>query len=67
MAIQRQTGKCKPTIRRWQARFMAEGCRRCCMKPHDGRQTAAAAGDDDGAGREGVVAVQPWWSPPAGR
>jgi transposase len=25
MAIQRQTGKGKPTIRRWQARFMAEG------------------------------------------
>jgi transposase len=25
MAIQRQTGKAKPTIRRWQARFMAEG------------------------------------------
>ncbi len=25
MAIQRQTGKSKPTIWRWQARFMAEG------------------------------------------
>src|SRR6202171_1015409 len=25
MAIQRQTGKGKPTIWRWQARFMAEG------------------------------------------
>src|ERR1700681_2091564 len=25
MAIQRQTGKGKPTISRWQARFMAEG------------------------------------------
>src|SRR6266496_1668484 len=25
MAIQRQTGKAKPTIWRWQARFMAEG------------------------------------------
>src|SRR6516162_4484653 len=25
MAIQRQTGKGKPTIRRWQARFVAEG------------------------------------------
>jgi hypothetical protein len=27
MAIQRQTGKGKPTIWRWQARFMAEGGR----------------------------------------
>jgi transposase len=25
MAVQRQTGKGKPTIWRWQARFMAEG------------------------------------------
>jgi len=25
MAIQRQTGKGKPTIWRWQARFMAQG------------------------------------------
>jgi len=27
MAIQRQTGNVKPNIRRWQARFMAEGGR----------------------------------------
>jgi Homeodomain-like domain-containing protein len=32
-AIQRQTGKGKPTIWRWQARFMAEGLTACCMKP----------------------------------
>jgi hypothetical protein len=29
MAIQRQTGKGKPTIWRWQARFMAEGSTDC--------------------------------------
>src|SRR3979490_649090 len=29
MAIQRQTGKGKPTIWRWQARFMAEGADGC--------------------------------------
>jgi Homeodomain-like domain len=29
MAIQRQTGKGKPTIWRWQARFMAEGVKAC--------------------------------------
>src|SRR6202795_1161069 len=28
MAIQRQTGKGKPTIWRWQARFLAQRCRR---------------------------------------
>src|SRR5580698_10153775 len=41
MAIQRQTGKGKPTIWRWQARFMAEGVdgllhdatRLCCKPP----------------------------------
>src|SRR5436309_14062776 len=32
MAIQRQTGKGKPTIWRWQARFMAEGVG-CCTRP----------------------------------
>ena len=32
MAIQRQTGKGKPTIWRWQARFMAEGVDACCMR-----------------------------------
>src|SRR5437763_17068339 len=42
MAIQRQTGKGKPTIWRWQARFMAEGARRNAA----GRQTALAAGGD---------------------
>ncbi len=31
LAIQRQTGKAKPTIWRWQARFMAEGSTGCCM------------------------------------
>jgi len=49
MAIQRQTGKGKPTIWRWQARFMAEGadgllhgqrgprgCRRCRRRPSSG-------------------------------
>src|SRR5260370_8431089 len=32
MAIQRQTGKGKPTIWRWQARLMAEGGDGCCTK-----------------------------------
>ena len=33
MAIQRQTGKGKPTIWRWRARFMAEGVSTvCCMR-----------------------------------
>ena len=32
MTIQRQTGKGKPTIWRWQARFMAEGVTACCMR-----------------------------------
>jgi hypothetical protein len=32
MAIQRQSGKAKPTIWRCQARFMTEGLTACCMK-----------------------------------
>ena len=46
MAIQRRTGKGKPTIRRWQVRFMAEGvdgllheATRSPGKPPVGRQT----------------------------
>ena len=47
MAIQRQTGKGKLTIYRWQARFMAEGdlwsvARRDAAEP----QEAAEGGDD---------------------
>ena len=37
MAIQRQTGKGKPTIWRWQARFMAEGRRWACCTRRRGR------------------------------
>src|SRR5260221_431022 len=46
MAIQRRTGKGKPTIRRWQVRFMAEGvdgllheATRSPGKPPVGRET----------------------------
>ena len=32
MAIERRSGKAKPTIWRWQARFVTEGLTACCMK-----------------------------------
>src|ERR1700674_1833083 len=47
MAIQRQTGKGKPTIWRWQARFMAEGVDGLL---HEATRQAAAAGGGDRAG-----------------
>src|SRR5512142_2950990 len=55
MAIQRQTGKGKPTSWRWRARFMAEGLD-AARRNAAGRQTAVAAGGDragrrDDAGR----------------
>src|SRR5260370_26708599 len=54
MAIQRQTGKGKPTIWRWQARFMAGGGDGL---PHEatppaGRPPPATAGDWGGGGAE---------------
>src|ERR1700719_89414 len=53
MAIQRQTGKSKPTIWRWQARFMAEG-RRWSAARRDApwRQAAADAGGGRTGGRD---------------
>src|SRR6185369_12435267 len=47
MAIQRQTGKGKPTIWRWQARFMAEGVDGLL---HEATRQAAADGCGDRAG-----------------
>src|SRR5436190_23801767 len=53
MAIQRQTGKGKPTIWRWQARFMAEvGRRPAARGDPPGRQAAAVAGGDRAGGRD---------------
>ena len=53
MAIQRQTGKGKPTIWRWQARFMAEGVDGLLHEAtRPGRQAAAAAGSDRAGGRD---------------
>ena len=42
MAIQRQTGKGKPTIWRWQARFMAEGVDGLPFRAHCHDRTSTA-------------------------
>jgi hypothetical protein len=42
VAIQRQTGKGKPTIWRWQARFWARGSRDCCTTQRFLQETNAS-------------------------
>jgi len=55
MAIQRQTGKGKPTIWRWQARFMAEGVEGLLHEAtRPPGQAAADGGGDRAGGRDDV-------------
>ena len=76
MAIQRQTGKGKPTIWRWQARFMAEGvdgllheATRPAGKPPLTAADDRAGGRDDAgrtAGRDGRTGPAGRWPRPPG-